>query len=305
MDINLNIKDIESENSGSCSESEIINDYVVLTTVNKNYLKIFDIWYQYYSKTSYKPILHVITLDKKSEEHIGGKSIKTISLNNPTNNFSKVIHERTKVIRDLLKEGKNIIHTDSDAFWINPKLDKIINKKYDIQGSIGYGIPYEAISKWGFAICTGFVIVHSNPNTISFSDQWANEVPKFFSDQKAFNHLLLRDGVEWRLNEVTKNIGYNKEFGLNIEAISHDIITRPINKNAMIYHPFLPSNHQNIKIIDLIKRLKQIDNRNDFLDQHLKSVMYNPIGWMLTTYGWAGVVFHKGVKRIKQKYFLK
>jgi len=56
-------------------EQDILENYVIVTTVNKNYLKIFDLWYHYFKTTKYKSILRVITIDRESEAYISEKSI--------------------------------------------------------------------------------------------------------------------------------------------------------------------------------------------------------------------------------------
>ncbi len=284
-------------------KKEILDNYVVVTTVNKNYLKIFDLWYHYFESTEYKSILKVITIDQESEDYISEKSIETIFVEKPSSNFDKIVVWRFEIILNLLKQGKNIIQTDADAIWINPRLEQIVDDSYDIQISTEYGIPENVLSKWGFTLCTGFIIFHSNPNIISFVKSWIEKCVNVKGDQTVFNNLLLDNGIQWEQNNITKNTGFVKKLNLNIEAISYYTIGRTIEEesNISIFHPYLPSNNQNLKIIDLIKRLKLIDD-DPFLDDLFRQVILNPKGWLISTIGWAAIIYHKGRRKLKERF---
>jgi len=273
-----------------------LENYLVITTVNKNYLKIFDIWWHYFQRTKYKSKLKVITLDKESDRFISDKGIESIYIGKSSRNFSKIILWRFETIFKLLQQGKNIIHTDADAFWINPQLDSIVNEKFDIQVSIAYGIPTKAVENWGFTLCTGFMILQSNPKVLSFVKSWVDSCAEIKDDQISFNNLLLNEGVKWELTDNTRNFGHNVEYGLNIEALPVDLVSRKVRKNLAIYHPYLPSNHQNFKVFDLIKRLRSIDN-NPYLHKSFMKTLTSPLGWINSTYGWIAIMFFKAKKR--------
>ncbi len=283
-------------------EKEILENYLIVTTINKNYLKIFDLWYHYFKESNYSSILRVITIDKESDDYLTKKSIETIYIGKSTSNFNKIVALRFEIIFNLLKEGKNVIQTDADAIWLNPNLESIINEKFDIQVSTEYGIPEDVLSKWKFTLCTGFAIFQSNENVISFIKQFLNLCFKINNDQVVFNQLLLQNGIKWEQDCITKNIGYVEKFKLRIEAMDYFTIGRTIEDDSdlSIYHPFLPSNNQNLKIIDLVNRLKLLSD-DPFLDDFMQSIITNPIGWIVTAYGWAAIVCHKGIRKIRER----
>ncbi len=283
-------------------EKEILENYLIVTTINKNYLKIFDLWYHYFKESNYSSILRVITIDKESDDYITKKSIETIYVGKSTSNFNKIVALRFEIIFNLLKEGKNVIQTDADAIWLNPNLESIINEKFDIQVSTEYGIPEDVLSKWKFTLCTGFAIFQSNENVISFIKQFLNLCFKINNDQVVFNQLLLQSGIKWEKDCITENAGYVEKLNLRIEAMDYFTIGRTIEDDSdlSIYHPFLPSNNQNLKIIDLVNRLKLLSD-DPFLDDYMRSIITNPIGWIVTAYGWAAIVYYKGIRKIRER----
>ena len=68
--MNSTINKLKAQESNSSKEKEILDNYVIVTTINKNYLKIFDLWYHFFSLTKYKTLLQVITLDKESDDYV-------------------------------------------------------------------------------------------------------------------------------------------------------------------------------------------------------------------------------------------
>ena len=279
------------------SEKDLFDNYLVITIVNKRYLKIFELWYHYFKSTGYHDILRVITVDRESEKFVSEKSIKTIYLNKTNSDFYQIIMWRFEIISKLIREGKNVIHTDSDAFWLKPDLPKIIKKGYDIQVSIGFGIPIRALEKWDFTLCTGFLIIKSNPRTIKFMDLWLQSCHRIEDDQIAFNEVLLDGELKWEFDNRLINRGRSEKFDLNIEAIDYFTVARTVEENISIFHPFLPSNNQNLKIIDLIKRLKLINNES-FLDDYLNKILFDPYGWIISGIDWIIMISHK----IKKKW---
>jgi hypothetical protein len=285
----------------SITNEEILDNYLIITTVNKNYLKIFDIWYHFFCKSQYSSILRVITLDKKSEKYISKKSIRTIYSGKSSYSFSKIIQWRFEEIFKLLKQGKNIIQTDADAFWIDANLPIIINERYDIQTSIGFGIPTTAVKTWGFSLCTGFMIIQSNNRIFEFMQDWLTECSKVKDDQVAFNNIFLKNNFSWKSGQCTVNEGLCTKYKLKLEAIDIKLVSRPYNQNLQIYHPYLNSNHQLVKIKILRQRLHKLNAADNYINSHLSKALKNPLDWFSATYGWLMVLIHKTIKKMQVK----
>ena len=199
----------------------------------------------------------VITLDKKSDEFVKKKSLQSINKNTSSRDFYRIVLVRWKVIRELLSQGWNVINSDADAIWLNPLLHKIVNNTFDMQVSIGYGIPTEAVSRWGFTLCTGFMVFQSNARVIHFMDTWIELCLQIGDDQIAFNNILLDDEINWESTSISVNHANSLKHDLLIEAIHYKLISRELYDETLIFHPYLSNYHQNIKFVKLTNILKR------------------------------------------------
>jgi hypothetical protein len=289
------------------NNQEIIDRYSIVTAIDKNYLKIFDLWFKYFERTNYLSCLCVIVYDDKSEKFIQEKGIiNSIRIKEKINHPRDIFVSRLTAIKKILETGKNIIHTDADAFWLNAKLESIIKEDFDIQISIGYGMPKSALKKWGFSLCCGFFILHSNNSTIKLLDKWIFKSIEMMHDQKALNELFIENVVQWRLNDTFYNVGFCQNLNINIEAIDYKKISRKKEKGILIYHPYLSSKFQEIKLLTAISSLMKI-NSEKFLYSIYYKTLFDPSGWSKVFYktlsdplGW-GKGFYKSLKRSFKK----
>lgn len=256
----------------------ILEEYIILTTVNKRYLKIFEVWMEYFNQLHYTHILHVITYDKESEEYISRKGIRTIRVYDKVKTPNDIFYTRLKVILEFLKQGKHVVHTDADAFWLKDVLPAIANKDFDLQISIGYGIPESVLNEWGFVLCCGFYILHSNKNTINFFDQWMPRGVEKRSDQRALNELLLTHGMKWNCDSIERNTGCCSYFNLSIQAIDFNLVSRKGKKGVWIYHPSLKVKYEQIKLRTALSKLMKIDD-STFLEKMYSKSYFNLSIW--------------------------
>ena len=119
---------------------------------------------------------------------------------------------------------------------------------------------------------------------------------------KSFNNILLEENMKWELPNNDHNKGYLAKFDLKIEAISTKLVSRPYESDLIIYHPYLSSNHQLLKIITLYKRLKKSNEVDKFILNHFKKVIYNPLNWITSTLGWIKVLYFKLLIKLKKSY---
>jgi hypothetical protein len=293
---------IENENKLAPNpvDQHILDNYLIVTTVNKNYLKIFDIWYHFFKTSAYTSILRVITFDKKSEGYISKKQIRTIHPGKSTNSFAKLIQWRFEEIEKLIEKGKSIIQTDADAFWINPKIEHVVNEKFDIQCSISYGIPPKSVERWGFTLCTGFMIIQSNCTVKKLMKNWIKEISRVKDDQVAFNNLILKNNPKWELKNVERNHCFCTKDTIYLEAIDTNLVSRTFKQDMLIFHPFLDSNHQLKKIKILSEKFNNNEIGDQTIDQYFSSELNNALNWVIATIGCLNVVFYKFVKKMKR-----
>lgn len=251
--------------------SQILNEYVIITTVNKNYLKIFDLWMEYFKKTNYLSILNVIAYDEESEEYVRRKGINTIRVCNKIQAPNDIFYTRLKTILGFLQKNKHVVHTDADAFWLKDVLPVIINQDFDLQISMGYGIPESVLEEWGFTLCCGFYILHSNKNTIKLFDKWILKGIEKRSDQRSLNELFLTYGIQWNFNSIEYNTGYSPYFDLKVQAIDFSIISRKERKGVWVYHPSLKVKYEQIKLRTALSKLMKVDNSSFLKEMHNKT----------------------------------
>ncbi len=265
------------------SHQAILNNYIIVIAIDKHYLKIFDLWMKYFERLNYKSCLNVITFDEESEKHIKEKDISSIRINKRINHPRDIYVTRLKVIKKILETGKHIIHTDCDAFWLHPQLQVIIKPDFDLQISIGYGIPKRAVKEWGFSLCCGFFIFHSNISTLNFFDIWIQKSMEMNHDQNALNELFLTSTTAWNLNNTSYNNGYCKTFDIKIEAIDYNIISRKNKKGAPVFHPYLASKYSHSKLLNAIRQLIKMEDEK-FLHTAYYKELFNFFGWSSVLY---------------------
>ncbi|MBW2046073.1 MAG: hypothetical protein JRI96_14520 [Deltaproteobacteria bacterium] len=159
-----------------------------------------------------------------------------------SHNLRKLWLLRGLIFKKIIDADVNIIHCDSDAFWLKNIYPLVDNLQYDISISIAYGMPKVAIRKWRFSLCNGFFMIKSNPHTKAFMKKYWDLLSKVGHDQAAMNQILLRNDIKWRKKSNIENEGYVKKLRLRVKVISDNIICRSSTRataGVYIYHPFL------------------------------------------------------------------
>ena len=255
------------------------DDYVVVTSVNRNYLRIFDIWLHYFSRSESSHTLKVITFDRKSDRYVSSLGIESVYVGSDVTDPREIFVNRLEVIASLLEAGSHVIHTDADAIWVKPGIKALIDPAFDLQISIAYGIPKDVVKAWGFTLCCGFFVMHATRAAISFHGNWSAESLKVKDDQIALNRLLLGSGVEWNSNNINENQGFCAKHGLRIDAIRYDNVCRTHPEDPYVFHPYLPKRQQKLKVLDLIDRLRAF-KPDPILDDLRFRTIADPLGWL-------------------------
>lgn len=137
---------------------------------------------------------------------------------------STCIH-KPALIKKVLMElpGQLIVYLDGDAF-INDKIDEI-DQDYDLGLTIRN--PEEKQIAYSYSwINAGVMFLRSNPQMLSFVDQWEIYAQKFKDDQKGLSKLLnikKRDIIQYpgiKIQTFPTNV-YNNYYGLKNAKIDH------------------------------------------------------------------------------------
>ncbi len=243
--------------------------YVVLTTVNRRFLGMFDLWFRYYAATGIRWPVHVLATDARARAAMGVRVSRgqPLVVHAPETRHAAVTVRRLDVLKALLDRGFDVVSTDLDAFWLSERTSGLPDRRFDVQLSVAaYGWPPEAIEAWGFSLCCGFSIIHSNPSTRMLLDQWIARC--VVDDQKALNHLLVDHGVSWSGRGASGgNRGACDALGLTLEAIDDRFVTRGPDLGRLdrgrlaVFHPRLSGRTGEAKVLQSTLRLLRLRPR--------------------------------------------
>jgi hypothetical protein len=247
------------------NRDEILTSYTVFTAVNRKYLKIFSLWLEQFERSGYLPCLLVATFDAESELFVRERGIPHVAIDETIRDPRQLFVARLTEIASLIESGRKVIHSDADAFWLNPDLPALIKEDCDLQISIGHGIPKSALDKWGFTLCCGFFILQASPATERFLATWIDESSRLEDDQIALNDLLLEHGLRWERDDGSQTVGSCPPLGLSVGAISHDAVSREdAGPGVQIYHPYLSSTSESNKLLQLKARVEPTRLRRSY-----------------------------------------
>lgn len=239
------------------SRADILANYTVFTAIDRNYLRIFSLWLDFLEQSGYLPCLRVATFDSESERFVRAKGIPCVAIDERIQDPQQLYVARLNEIASLIASGRNVIHSDADAFWLKPDLPSLIRESCDLQISIGHGMPQDAIEEWGFSLCCGFFVLHASPRVERFVADWIERSRQHGHDQIALNNLLLDHELRWQRDDGAQTVGSCSSLGLCVAAISDDLISREtVGPSVQIYHPYLSSKSESNKLLQLKARVE-------------------------------------------------
>jgi len=258
--------------------------YIVITSVDKNFLKIFGLWDIFFRRSDIDFKLHVACFDNESKNYLEKRGIEHSNINVRDYSSSLIWIHRLEIIRNFLKQGYSIIHSDLDAFWIHPEVKKIINPVYDMQMSIGHGLPKDIVKEWGFSLCCGFFILQSNDKMISFVEQWLIRAKDLMDDQIALNSMFHKIGLVWERTDDLYNYSYSEKYHIKIEAIAYQKIARIARLGdvdagkVVVFHPYLGRDRsEEIKLLDAVYMIKDMKKKSFLNNLYFKTLIHTII----------------------------
>lgn len=235
-----------------------INNTLIITFLNKKYIPIFEIFYNYFQKLNYQKIFLVISLDIDTCTYLKQKNINTVYVQYNLQNKELFWKFRLIVINNIFKiTKKNIIHTDSDCLWFKDILIEINNLDYDIIGSIAYGYPQNIVKKFGFVVCCGFYYIKYNKKTIYFFDNIIKQNINSTDDQILINNYIFNNSIN--MNDTNNNLIYKEIYlknNIKIGILNNFIISRKYQEKLYCFHPYLSSKNISEKVFELLKKIK-------------------------------------------------
>jgi hypothetical protein len=273
------------------SQEEILANYTVFTAVDRRYLKIFSLWLVQFERSGYLPCLRVATFDAESARFVQERGIPHVAIDERIRDPRQLFVARLNEIAALIGSGRKVIHSDADAFWLNPDLPALIREDCDLQISVGHGIPKSALENWGFTLCCGFFILQDSPAVERFLTTWIDKSSRLEDDQVALNDLLLEHGLRWERDDGSQTVGSCPPLGLTVGAISHDVISRDdAGVGVQIYHPYLSSTSESNKLLQLKARVEPTSLRR----------MYARLRLALNVFAWPEILRRKGRQALRR-----
>ena len=232
--------------------SEINQETIVITFVDKTYKLIFDVFCQFWQKLNLNNLL-IVCLDEEAIEIAKKYSHRYLYVPYNIKSRWEFWHIRLKILNNIFKFAKKtIIHTDSDCFWINniiPHLELCVD--VDAHYSLGGAHPKHIADAYGFVLCCGFFCINYNNRTFNFFDSILMDESK--DDQVATNKWVFSNATTVEnLTSPTDQLHskYIKLPNLAIKGLKHTVVTRwkecplEIIKTHFCYHPFLTGTNE-------------------------------------------------------------
>jgi hypothetical protein len=235
------------------------NGNIVIAFLSDSYYPLFDLWYRLFRKHNLDNYL-IFALDERCFKRLKMNGINAFQLDLDKAQFSKgnLWVLRIEVLRELVRSGLHVIHTDVDAFWLRNAVDAfgIQDQSSHLIISRDAGVPKEAKELWGFTMCCGLYLLRSNSVTVRFVDDYLARVREVRDDQRALNYMLLEGKVLWSPNEMDGDSTYLKTHEMTIDVLSYEIATRGgVRPNAYVYHPWLPPKNVHGKVMMALDEL--------------------------------------------------
>jgi len=192
---------------------------IIIVFANYDYLDVLENWLAAMRRIQVDNFL-IISLDEKLHHYFQEKKIN--SLFRPCElDLGKLWIHRVDVILELLEEGYDVIHSDADAIWLKDPQPFLQTLPQDMIFSQGTIWPPDVQEKWGFVLCCGFFMIHSNLQTVEFVKRLARRVRNDRDDQLSCNRMLLEEGLIWEIPKET----YTLSFRGHDFTCSHKCIT--------------------------------------------------------------------------------
>lgn len=228
--------------------SSIKDDAIIVSFLNKKYMKMFKLFYKYISQFQLENII-IVCLDTDSFTALKMYNVNPILCEYNINNRESFWRFRLEKIIELMETSqKNIIHTDLDCFWFRDIYSDILkrtNFQYDLIGHVAHKMPNYVAQELGFVLCCGLFMIRYSLDNVAWVKAIMAEYPTIEDDQVLFNHYIFHHKSSIRTLPNSYNItkvikmDNNKTIGM----INPILISRNFYGFDSMYgfHPYLRS----------------------------------------------------------------
>ncbi len=218
---------------------------VIVLPLSRRHLPLFALWKQQLDLHASDELV-VLALDSATARAVAnGNQCRLIDLSP----YFQIEHEgtledqskrrlwvaRVMLLRYLVARGISVVSFDVDAVLVG-NLGQMLRSfpASDIVAQQDYSIPMDVARKLGFVICCGFMMIRSNPATITFLDRYAQRTLRELDDQTALNHLLVESGIS-KLSRHPTYLSF-ESAGLKWTCPSTSLVSRDLKSGSVIRH---------------------------------------------------------------------
>lgn len=192
---------------------------VTLVFADRGYVEVLLNWLVAADVHGTRPV--VCALDDPLDQWLSRKGIPSVRV--PWDGTVPGIWEtRLRVLRHLLAEGVDLIHSDADAVWMeDPRPD--VAAGGDLVASQGTVWPPDALAAMGAVVCCGFFGLRATDGTRALLDDvWGRlgEDP-IRDDQAALNRALAAAGATWTVTRPP--VARAEVAGHAVPLFDHDL----------------------------------------------------------------------------------
>ena len=203
----------------------------IVTAVNRPYIRLLDLWLA--QSRPYMPSTpHIICMDQAAVAHCDDRgdviTIKASDERMTTRDRHSFWLHRLRTVKQMLDQGREVLHSDLDAFWLASPIPLLQSIQADLVFSIDMGIPKNILDAWGFVLCSGFFLARPTPATQKLFSLWEKDTERIGGDQIALNRLLFDASPDWqRADEIAPG---TKRTQLIIGGQQLTIVVLPLSK---------------------------------------------------------------------------
>lgn len=248
--------------------------------VGASYLPLFDIWYGLYSINP-APDFIAIALDESTHLNLQQRGIPSFFVEisrfkgfhseksydeREVSILSELWVVRARIIKLILDSGSDVIHSDSDAFWVGDVYSLMSKSQADFVFSIAFGQPRNIVEKWGFILCMGLFMIKSSPRSRAFFDNYLRALTSEQqpNDQGVMNEILYREDPQWNKTILGNRQTRIDRYGIDILALSDKMVSRTnTHPKVRAFHPILSGDTAQ-KVEDSLVGIRQITRRRKF-----------------------------------------